>query len=47
MKRLTALAMALLMLLICAKVYSDLLIYKGSRVRFSTILSMAFGRKGA
>ena len=40
-------AVALLMLLICAKVYSDLLIYKGSRVRFSAILSMAFGRKGA
>jgi ABC-type Na+ efflux pump permease subunit len=40
-------AVALLLLLICARVYSALLIYKGSRVKFSSILSMALGRKEA
>ena len=40
-------AVALLLLLVCARVYSGLLIYRGTRVKFSTILSMAFGRREA
>ena len=39
-------AIILLLLILTARIYSDLLIYRGSRLKFGGILKMAFGRRG-